>query len=150
MLLIFKAQSYIHFFSCSPRTAHHRGLLIPSRASLSIFSIRSLTSKYSTLQKSQSVREDTINAIGLMLGSDACHISLSGFFSWVTHVLCHPCFTPNKNIKTNCSSCITHHISSVSNTIVRSRVLCLTKELLSIACLDKTSAKHKDYTKQHK
>lgn len=36
------------------------------------------------------------------------------------------------------------------NTTVRSRVLWLTKELLSLACLDKTSAKHEDYTQQHK
>lgn len=52
MLSIFKSQSYIHFFSCSPRTAHHHGLLIPSSGSLGIFSIRSLTNKYSTQQKS--------------------------------------------------------------------------------------------------
>lgn len=137
------------FFPCSPRTAHHRGLLIQSSASLSIFNIRSLTSKYSTMQKSRSVRCNIINAIGLMLGNNACYISLSGFLSWVTRVLCHPWITPNKNIKTNCSSCIPHHIHSVSNTIVRSRVLCPTKALLSIACSDKTSAKHKDYTQQH-
>lgn len=91
------------------------------------------------MQKSQSVRWDIANAIGLTLGNacNACYISLNGFFTWVTHVLCHPCITPNKNIKTNFSSCIHHCICSVSSTIVRSRVLCLTKELLSIACLDK-------------